>query len=108
MRTQKMEKDKTSLVLQSLQQSSPCYVEGSTPEEHIESIRFNLFGINSGRAKNMDHAENANNAIAKLAMTAHASPFHFMCELIQVSKNSVEWEGSFLHFPGVFCLLVFV
>lgn len=72
-------------LLEHLQQASECYVESSTPEDHIYSIRSNLFGIGSERLKNQTHADNSNSAISRLAMTAHASPFHFICELMQVS-----------------------
>lgn len=74
-------------VLESLQRPSSSSKKGLSPEQHVQSIRETLFGIGSDRPKNLNHANNANNAIARLAMSAHASPFHFICELLQVSTG---------------------
>lgn len=72
-------------IIQSLQMGSECYQDGASPEEHISAIRSILFGIGSDVPKNDHHANTQNQAIARLAMTAHSSPFHFICELMQVS-----------------------
>lgn len=67
-----------------LQKPSECCLNpGILPERHIANIRRQLFGIGSGKATNERHAHSSNAAIARLAMSAHCSPFHFICELMQ-------------------------
>lgn len=82
--SKKSQKPKIQLrSMQNLQQSSECYEEGASPETHVQHIRERLFGIGSGKPINQRHAESSNRGIARLAMTAHCSPFHFICELMQ-------------------------